>query len=137
MKSKKQLIEDSKSYFKKYPKDNKVLTIGDGNFFLESNKSAAKTYAKQNKKDLITITREDAGVESDAKTADSKKAKTSDTKKDEVVIPEGDPSKSWTKDELIAYGQREYPDLKLTKRMSEDTILDNLAEAFKAKEPKE
>lgn len=58
-------------------------------------------------------------------------------KDDKVVIPDGDPNKDWTKDQLIAYGGRKFPDLKLTKSMKEDTILDKLAEAAKPAEAPE
>ena len=126
MKSKDKLIEESKGYFKAYPNENEVHTVGDGNFFLKKDLSAAKTYAAQQKKDLVKITRDEAGMlpKSDQGTKD----------KDPVVIPEGLPSKDWTKKQLIAYGAQEFPDLKLTMKMKEDTILTKLAEAAKAKE---
>lgn len=126
-KSKTELIKEAKGYFKKYPKAGVIYTTGDGNFFLESNLSAAKTHAKQQKEKLKEIHREE--VEG---TTESKK-----TDKDPVVIPEGEPSKEWTKDQLIAYGEQTYPDVKLTKQMKEDTLLEKLAEAKAAEEAKE
>lgn len=50
-----------------------------------------------------------------------------------VQIPEGEPSKDWTKAELVAYGAREYPDLKLQESWKEDTLLEKLAKAAEEK----
>ena len=60
-----------------------------------------------------------------------------DDKDKVVVIPDAEPSESWTKDELIAFGAREYPDLRLTKSMKESTILSYLADAKIASEADE
>lgn len=134
MKSKKELTQESKAYFKAYPKEDAFLTTGDGNFFPASKASQAKSYEKQSKGKLITITREEAEASKSNTAPPPAKGNEPPKGKDAVLVPEGDPSKDWTKDQLIAYGAQEYPDLKLTKSMKEDTILAKLGIGKKAAE---
>lgn len=123
-KTKVELLKEAKSYFDAYPKEQEIHTTGDGNFFLNSNKSAAKTHERQTKGELMTITRSEVEA-------------TDGQAKQDVVIPEGEPSKEWTREELFAYGEREYPDLKIAKNSKEDTILSKLAEAKSVKQAAE
>lgn len=120
MKSKNELLKEAAGYFKSYPKADEIHTTGDGNFFLKQ--SDAKFHAGNIKNGKVTtITREET------------EGTAQKDEKEPVTIPDGVPNKGWTKEELIAYGQREFPDVKLTKNQKEDTILAKLAEAAKAK----
>lgn len=127
----KKIKDQAALYFEQYPRADELFTTGDGTFFLKSNLSAAKTYANKNGKKLLEIGRDEVTIPK------KEKKPTPDTpagsKNTSATFPEGEPEKDgWTKPQIIAYSKDNYPDLKLTMNMKEDTLLDKIKEAKEA-----
>ena len=81
-------VKKSEAYFKAYPKVDAFHVTSDGSFFPEENKSMAESHQRSLKKGKIeVITRKEAGVSAS----------------DEMILPEGEPSKEWKNDELKSY----------------------------------
>lgn len=154
MKNREELIQDSKYYFKDYPKEGAFHAVQDGTFFKDKDKTMAEGHAKSNKVESYRITREEAEAATSSEAADLKAKEAADAKtkadqeaadlkaKEETEAQlaafeaKGEPSESWLKDDLISYGTLKYPELKLTKNMLEATILVKLNEAKLAAEAK-
>lgn len=113
MKKTDEIVKAAPGYFKSYPKEDVFYATSDGNFFLGKDKTLAESHGRTIGEEPVKLERKDfeGGT---------------------VVIPEGDPTADWTKEQLLAYGAAKFPDLKLSKKAGVDNLLEKLIEAAKA-----
>jgi len=106
----------AKDLFERNPEVETLHKVKGKSIYFSS-EEGAKAHKAKHKEELEVLDRADFFEEDD----ESKPS-----------YPAGEPSKAWTREELVAYGNEKYPELKLQVKWKEDTILSKLAEAAKA-----